>query len=52
MPEDKLKKVIDKYKKKYDFTKNDYLSFVENKVDLPKKKCDKFKEIIDRMIDE
>lgn len=43
MSEDKLKKVIDKYTKKYDFTKIDFFNFVETKVDLTKKKCQKFK---------
>lgn len=42
MPEDKLKKVIDKYTKKYDLTKTDFSNFIETKVDLPKKKCQKF----------
>jgi len=45
--QDKFMQIVDKYTKKFDLTKDDFGNFVRSRVELPKKKCDKFLKIIE-----
>lgn len=42
MSADKLKKVLKKYKERYELTKEDFFLFVKEKVELSEKKCSWF----------
>lgn len=42
MSADKLKKVLQKYKQRYEMTKEDFFLFVKEKVELSERKCSRF----------
>lgn len=42
MSADKLKKVLQKYKQRYEMTKEDFFLFVKEKVELSERKCWRF----------
>ncbi len=53
MSENQLKKVIKKYKEKFELTKDDFIQFVKTRVELTEKKLNKFISLIEEdIIDE